>query len=106
MVCEIKMAEAMSGAIALQSTGWMPAATTDGTNWYYMLELLPAEVPNMIGIGILATDEIGMSESQRPLARLVQWMIDPNLGLDTKPVTEATDTSATGSTGATTGATQ
>ncbi len=32
-------------------------------------------------------DAEGMQTNGRPLARLVQWMIDPNLGLDTKPTT-------------------
>jgi hypothetical protein len=99
MICEGKMAEAISGAIPLQPTQWTPSTSADGSTWYYALELVPAEIPNMVGIGINVTDEIGMSESSRPLSRLVQWIIDPNLGLDTKPATDpnATSTSAAGS---------
>lgn len=108
MICEAKMAEAISGAIPLQPTQWTPTTSADGTTWYYALELVSAEIPNMVGIGINATDEIGMSESSRPLSRLVQWIIDPNLGLDTKPATDpnATDPNAAGTGSAsTTGAT-
>jgi prepilin-type N-terminal cleavage/methylation domain-containing protein len=96
LICEAKMAEAISGSLPLQVISWTPASTVDGTNWYYSMELLPAQMPSMIGIGISVTDDLGMSESPRPLARLVQWMIDPSLGLDVKPVPEATATEATG----------
>jgi general secretion pathway protein I len=98
MVCESKMAEAMAGALQLQSTQWTPVASVDGTSWYYSLEVIPAEQPNMIGVVIQVNDDLAMTESQRPLARLVQWIIDPNLGLDTKP--ETTTDSATGAAGA------
>ena len=95
LICEAKMAEVISGSLPLQVISWTPASTVDGTNWYYSMELLPAQMPSMIGIGISVTDDLGMSESQRPLARLVQWMIDPSLGLDVKPVPETTATEAT-----------
>jgi len=100
MVCESKMAEAMAGALPLQSTQWTPVASIDGASWYYSLEVIQAEQPNMVGVVIQVNDDLAMSESQRPLTRLVQWMIDPSLGLDTKPDTSTTDT-ATGAAGAT-----
>ncbi len=105
MVCEAKLAEAVSGSLPLQVTTWTPTISADGSNWYYAMELVPAEVPNMIGIAISVNDDTGMSESQqRPLSRLVQWIIDPNLGLDTKPAATTDETSGTTS-GTTTGAT-
>ncbi len=91
LVCESKMAEAMTGALPLQSTQWTPVASIDGSSWYYSLEVIPAEQPNMMGVVIQVNDELAMTESQRPLTRLVQWIIDPSLGLDTKPVTTTTD---------------
>jgi len=93
MVCESKMAEAMAGALPLQSTQWTPVASVDSSTWYYSLEVIQAEQPNLIGVVIQVNDELAMTESQRPLSRLVEWIIDPSLGLDTKPV----ETDATGS---------
>lgn len=102
MVCESKMGEAMAGALPLQSTQWTPVASMDGASWYYSLEIIQAEQPNLIGVVIQVNDELAMKESQRPLSRLVQWIIDPSLGLDTKPTTTQTDTTgqSTGTTGA------
>jgi hypothetical protein len=106
MVCEAKMAEAISGALPLQATQWTPTSSLDGTAWYYALELVPAEIPNMVGIAVSINDETAMNESSsRPLARLVQWIIDPNLGLDTKPVTDTTSTDGSGGTSTTTSGT-
>ena len=85
MVCESKMAEAIAGALPLQSTQWTPVASVDATTWYYSLEVIQPEQPNMIGVVIQVNDELAMAESQRPLTRLVEWIIDPSLGLDTKP---------------------
>ena len=87
MVCESKMAEAIAGALPLQSTQWTPVASVDATTWYYSLEVIQPEQPNMIGVVIQVNDELAMAESQRPLTRLVEWIIDPSLGLDTKPTT-------------------
>ena len=101
MVCESKLAEAMAGALPLESTQWTPVASIDGAAWYYSLEVIQAEQPNMIGVVIQVNDELAMTESQRPLTRLVQWIIDPNLGLDTKP--ESTGTTTTGQSTAATG---
>lgn len=94
LVCESKMAEAVAGALQLQSTQWTPVASVDATTWYYSLEVIQAEQPNMIGVVIQVNDELAMTESQRPLSRLVQWIIDPSLGLDTKPDTTTTDPAA------------
>jgi general secretion pathway protein I len=105
MVCEAKMAEAISGAIPLQPTQWTPTTSADGSAWYFALDLVAAEIPNMVGIGINVTDEIGMNESARPLSRLVQWIIDPNLGLDTKPATDPNATSTTAAGGSSSGST-
>ena len=102
MVCESKMAEAMAGALPLQSTQWTPVASIDGTSWYYTLEVIQAEQPNLIGVVIQVNDDLAMKESQRPLSRLVQWIIDPSLGLDTKPA--ATETDTTGQSTSATGA--
>lgn len=94
MVCESKMAEAMAGALPLQSTQWTPVASVDSSTWYYSLEVIQAEQPNLIGVVIQVNDELAMTESQRPLSKLVEWIIDPSLGLDTKPVeADATGTS-------------
>ncbi len=103
LVCESKMAEAMAGAMPLESTPWTPVAGVDGTSWYYSLEIIQPEQPNLIGVVIQVNDDLAMTESQRPLTRLVQWIIDPSLGLDTKPTT--TGTEATSQSGTASGAT-
>ena len=105
LVCESKMSEAMAGALPLQSTQWSPVAGTDGTSWYFSLEVVQAEQPNLIGVVIQVNDELGMTESQRPLTRLVQWIIDPSLNLDTKPTTTDSGTSASSQTQSSSGAT-
>lgn len=113
MFCESKMAEAMAGALPLQSTQWTPITGSITTaQWYYSLQTVAAEQKNMMGVMIEVNDSEGMQANARPLARLVQWIIDPNLGLDTKSTTTSGTAGGTsggtssGSTGSTQGGIQ
>lgn len=102
ILAESKMAEVVTGAIALQGgTGWTPITdpVPNGT-WYYQIEMMAATRKDMVGVRLAVTDEPGMQEN-RELFFIVRWMIDPSLGLDTMPTTP---TGAAGGTGATGGA--
>jgi prepilin-type N-terminal cleavage/methylation domain-containing protein len=103
ILAESKMAEVVTGAIALQGgTGWTPITDPVPNGiWYYQIEMMDAVRKDMVGVRLAVTDEPGMQEN-RELFFIVRWMIDPSLGLDTMPTT--TPTGATGGTGATSGA--
>lgn len=102
LLCESKMSEAVLGAVSLQSGGqWTPIATLTGT-WYYSVATVGTEQTSMIGILVQVTDAEGMqSQPNRPLARLVQWIIDPSLQLDTKSTDEEEEASSASSSGGT-----
>lgn len=111
ILAESKMAEIVTGAIALDSAGvWMPITDTvpQGT-WYYRLQTEAAARKDMIGVRLSVTDQPGMDEDKE-VFYIVRWMIDPNLGLDTMPTqngaagTSANGTSANGSSAGAAGA--
>ncbi|MFN7733036.1 MAG: hypothetical protein ACK5OB_14125 [Pirellula sp.] len=91
ILAESKMAEVVTGAIALQSaTGWTPINDTvpSGT-WYYQIQQEQMARKDMIGVRLAITDQIGMDEDKE-LFFVVRWMIDPALGLDTPPTATQT----------------
>ena len=95
MLCESKMSEVLAGAIPLTSTSW--AEITDSGrkgSWYYQIQTVTAQRPNMIGVRLSVTDAPDATTYNPELFFIVRWMIDPSLGLDTLP---AADASATGS---------
>lgn len=103
ILSESKMAEVVTGAIALQGgTGWTPITdpVPNGT-WYYQIEMMAATRKDMVGVRLAVTDEPGMQEN-RELFFIVRWMIDPSLGLDTMPTT--TPTGSTGGSASNSGA--
>ncbi len=59
-------------------------------NWYYKLDTVTAERPNMIGLRLAITDIIDSPDGVKELFYVVRWVIDPSLGLDTPPTTDAT----------------
>ena len=95
MLCESKMSEVLAGAIPLTSTSW--AEITDSGrkgSWYYQIQTVTAQRPNMIGVRLSVTDSPDATTYNPELFFIVRWMIDPSLGLDTLP---AADASTTGS---------
>jgi type II secretory pathway pseudopilin PulG len=102
LICEGTMSEILVGAIPMQTTGWTPV---DGSfsrgNWYYKLDTVNAERPNMIGLRLAITDIIDSPEGEKELFYVVRWVIDPSLGLDTPPTPDASGSS--GSSGASSG---
>lgn len=86
LICEGTMSEILVGAIPMQATDWTPV---DGSfargSWYYKLETVVAERPNMIGLRLAITDIVDSPEGARELFYVVRWVIDPSLGLDTPP---------------------
>jgi type II secretory pathway pseudopilin PulG len=103
ILAESKMAEVVTGAIALQgATGWTPINDTVPSGvWYYQIQQEQMTRKDMIGVRLAITDQIGMDEGKE-LFYLVRWMIDPALGLDTLPA--ATQTSPGMSSGGAAGA--
>jgi general secretion pathway protein I len=95
MLCESKMSEVLSGAIPLTSSSW--TQITDSRrrgNWYYQIQTVSAQRPNMIGVRLSVTDQPDSSNPE--LFFIVRWMIDPSTGLDKPPSTDAS-TSSSGS---------
>ncbi|MCU0708765.1 MAG: prepilin-type N-terminal cleavage/methylation domain-containing protein [Pirellula sp.] len=86
ILAESKMAEVVTGAIPIQGgTGWtMITDPVPGGTWYYQVETTVAGIPDMIGVRLAITDEIGLADNAE-LFYIARWMIDPNLGLDTPP---------------------
>ncbi len=96
ILAESKMAEVVTGAIALQSGSWTPIndPVPSGT-WYYRIETVTAVRKDMVGVRLSVTDDPTAMSGNPELFYIVRWMIDPTLGLDTQPQS----TGATGSTG-------
>jgi len=106
MLCESKINEVVLGSVATQSTTWTPITVgVANADWFFQIETIAAEQPSLIGVVVSISDAQGISENRPPLARLVQWIIDPSLGMDTKTATDpaATDTTSGSSSSATTG---
>ena len=96
MLCESMMSEVLTGAIPLTSSSWTEITDSGRKgNWYYQIQTVTAQRPNMIGVRLSVTDAPEATTYNPELFFIVRWMIDPSLGLDTLP---ATDASGTGST--------
>ena len=102
ILAESKMAEVVTGAIALEGVGgWMPITDTvpKGT-WYYQLQTEAAARKDMIGVRLSVSDQAGVDENKE-VFYIVRWMIDPNLGLDTMPSQSGAGSSGTSGSGST-----
>lgn len=104
MLSESKMSEVLAGAIPLTSSSWTQITDSGrrGT-WYYQIQTVTAQRPNMIGVRLSVTDQPDATNSE--LFFIVRWMIDPSTGLDSPPSTDPSTTSSGSSTGSTTGST-
>jgi general secretion pathway protein I len=101
MLCESKMNEVVLGSVSTQSTTWTPITIgVANAEWFFQVETIAAEQPSLIGVVVSVSDSPSISENRPPLARLVQWIIDPSLGMDSKSTSDpaATDASSGGST--------
>ena len=68
-----------------------------------MLEQVPCEVENMVALQVSVRDDSEQDLTRPPELTVIRWIIDPALGLDTPPATDATGEgtgeSGTGQTG-------
>ena len=116
LAAESVMSQVIAGVIPMQPSGaWTPVGTSmSSSSWSYMLQLVPCEVENMVGIEIAVRDDAEQDLTRPADLTVTRWVIDPALGLDTPPdTTGATDetgaatqgtSGGAGQTGATSGA--
>ncbi len=109
MLCESKMNEVVLGSVSTQSTTWTPITVgVANAEWFFLVETIAAEQPSLIGVVVSVSDAQSISENRPPLARLVQWIIDPSLGMDSKstsdPAASGTSSDSATSSGAASGA--
>jgi hypothetical protein len=109
MLCESKMNEVVLGSVSTQSTTWAPITVgVANAEWFFLVETIAAEQPSLIGVVVSVSDAQSISENRPPLARLVQWIIDPSLGMDSKstsdPAASGTSSDSATSSGAASGA--
>jgi len=102
MLCESKMSEVLAGSIPLTSSSWTQITDSGRRgNWYYQIQTVTAQRPNMIGVRLSVTDQPDAINSE--LFFIVRWMIDPTMGLDTPPSTDASSASSGSSPGSSSG---
>ncbi len=106
MIAEATMAEVLTGILPAQSTSWTAASSSSSfTSWSYMIETLPAEQADMIGVQVTVTNDPERTTTSPIDVRLVRWIIDPNLGLDSpQSQTDPTGTASGAAGGAVAGA--
>lgn len=106
LAAESVMSQVIAGLIPLQPTSaWVPVGISASTsNWSYMISSVNCEVQNMIAIQIDVKDMSNQDVNAPIDLTVVRWIIDPALGLDTPPATDATgqqsETSQGGAAGA------
>ena len=93
MLCESKISEVLAGSIQLTPSSWTQITDSGRRgNWYYQIQTVTAQRPNMIGVRLSVTDQ---PDSANPeLFFIVRWMIDPSTGLDTPPSTDTSSSSS------------
>ena len=92
IAAESVMSQVIAGAIPMMpSTTWTPVGTSvSSSSWSYMLQQLPCEVQNMIAIEVSVRDDSDQDLTRPADLKVIRWIIDPALGLDTPPATDAT----------------
>ncbi len=91
MLCESTMSEIITGIVPAQSTSWASiSSSSSSTDWSYMVEMLPAEQPGMMGVQVTVTNDPNRTSKSPIDVKLVRWIIDPNLGLDVAPAASGT----------------
>ncbi|MCC6508186.1 MAG: type II secretion system protein [Pirellulaceae bacterium] len=109
IAAESVMSQVVAGLIPMQPTStWTPIGISASTSdWSYILTSVNCEVENMIGIQIDVRDMSNQDTTERSDLSVIRWIIDPALGLDTPPTTDATGqtdpSGAAGQTGAAAG---
>jgi len=96
MLCESKMNEILLSSATTQNVSWTPMTIgVADAEWYYQLQNISAEQKHLIGVVVSISDAQGIRQNNPPLARLVQWIVDPSLGLDAKTTAGSTESAVT-----------
>lgn len=107
IAAESILSQVIAGLIPMQPTStWTPVGISASTsNWTYMLSSVTCEVENMVGIQVDVRDETEQDSTRPSDLKVIRWVIDPALGLDTPPdASGATDASGqAGAAGASSG---
>jgi prepilin-type N-terminal cleavage/methylation domain-containing protein len=100
LAAESILSQVVAGIIPMQpSATWTPVGTSSSTsNWSYMIGQVNCEVENMVGVQIMVKDMTEQDTTTPPDLSVIRWIIDPALGLDTPPSTDATGQSGTSGT--------
>lgn len=82
LLAESKISELQLGLLPLLSTDWTDLAIPGNSDaWYYRIEVLPSETPNLMRLSVTVSNDPTSSRG-RPLEyQLSRLMIDPALGL-------------------------
>jgi general secretion pathway protein I len=82
LLAESKISELQLGLLPLLSTDWTDLAIPGNNDaWYYRIEVLPSETPNLTRLSVTVSNDPTSSRG-RPLEyQLSRLMIDPALGL-------------------------
>ena len=101
LAAESVMSQVVAGVIPMQPSGaWTPVGTsTTSSSWSYMLQLVPCEVQNMVGIEVAVRDDAEQDLTRPADLTVTRWVIDPALGLDTPPDAAGTTDGTAGGTG-------
>ncbi len=92
LAAESVLSQVVAGIIPLMpSSTWTPVGTSSSSsNWSYMISQVNCEVENMVGVQILVKDMTNQDTAAPADLSVIRWVIDPALGLDTPPTTDAT----------------
>ena len=82
LLAESKISELQLGLLPLLSTDWTDLAIPGNSDaWYYRIDVLPSETPNLTRLTVTVSNDPDSSRG-RPLEyQLSRLMIDPALGL-------------------------
>lgn len=97
LAAESVMNQIIAGVIPMQpTTTWTPVGTSaSSANWNYMLQTVPCEVQNMLGIEVSVRDAAEIDSTRPADLTVKRWIVDPALGLD-MPASTGSETDATG----------
>jgi prepilin-type N-terminal cleavage/methylation domain-containing protein len=89
LAAESVMNQIIAGVIPMQpTTTWTPVGTSaSSANWNYMLQTVPSEVQNMLGIEVSVRNAAELDATRPADLTVIRWIVDPALGLDTPPST-------------------
>jgi len=98
MLCESKMNEIVLSSTTTQSATWTPLTLGDANaEWFFQIQNISAEQKSLVGVVVSISDAESIKQNGKPLARLVQWIVDPSLNLDKKPTIDNSGTNLSSS---------